>query len=159
MVETYQNLLSEKELLLLDSLCKNFIETEVPYKNNNYFRQSLNINDELLEYQKQCLQYLSDEYELYALWLNKITNETNIDNDFHIDKADLSIITYLNEDFQGGEFEYIFKNEQIKFLPKINHTILFNEKIKHRVLNVISGTRFSLISFYRQIQKNKKTLI
>ena len=36
---------------------------------------------------------------------------------------------------------------------------MLNKKTKHRVLNVISGFRFSLISFYTTIKKEKKTLI
>lgn len=159
MLNTHQNLLSENELVFLDSMCSNFVATEIPYQNNNYLRRSLNKEEELLEYQKRCSEYLPDGYELNALWLNKVTNETNIDNDFHIDAADLTIITYINENFEGGEFEYIFENQEIKVAPKVNHSIIFNEKIRHRVLNVINGCRFSLISFYTRIEKKKKTLI
>jgi hypothetical protein len=159
MINIHQNLLSEEDLLFLDSISSNFVETQIPHNNNNYVRKSLNIKEELLEYQKRCSKYLPDEYKLSGLWINKVTNETNVDDVFHNDAADLTIITYINEDFEGGEFEYFFKNQKIKMIPKINYSIILNKKIKHRVLNVINGCRFSLISFYTIIEKKEKTLI
>jgi len=159
MINIHQNLLSEEDLLFLDSISSNFVETQIPHNNNNYVRKSLNIKEELLEYQKRCSKYLPDEYKLSGLWINKVTNETNVDDVFHNDAADLTIITYINEDFEGGEFEYFFKNQKIKIIPKINYSIILNKKIKHRVLNVINGYRFSLISFYTIIEKKEKTLI
>ena len=159
MVNTHQNLLSEKDLFFLNSICSDFIETQVPNGNNYYVRKILNIEKELLEYQKICSKYLPDGYVLSGLWINKVTEETNINDDFHNDEADLTIITYINEDFGGGEFEYLFGNEKIKITPQINYTIMLNKKTKHRVLNVISGFRFSLISFYTTIKKEEKTLI
>ena len=118
MINIHQNLLSEEDLLFLDSVSSNFVETQIPHNNNNYVRKSLNIKEELLEYQKRCSKYLPDEYKLSGLWINKVTNETNIDDDFHNDAADLTIITYINEDFEGGEFEYFFKNQKIKIGEK-----------------------------------------
>ena len=159
MINTYQNLLSEEDLFFLNSICLNFVETQVPFKNNNYVRKSLNVKEELLEYQDRCSKHLPDGYKLSGLWINKVTEETNINDDFHNDEADLTIITYINEDFEGGEFEYFLKDKEIKITPKINHTIMLNKKTKHRVLNVISGCRFSLISFYTTIKKEEKTLI
>ena len=73
---------------------------------------------------KRCSKYLPDEYKLSGLWINKVTNETNVDDVFHNDAADLTIITYINEDFEGGEFEYFFKNQKIKIIPKINYSII-----------------------------------
>ena len=162
MVSTYQNLLSKEELGFLDSLCLKFVETNThstKTKYNYYIRKVLDIEKDLLEYQKCCRALINDDYELFGLWINKVTEKTNIDDDFHNDEADLTIITYINEDFEGGEFEYFLKDKEIKITPKINHTIMLNKKIKHRVLNVISGCRFSLISFYRTIKKEEKTLI
>jgi hypothetical protein len=159
MVNTYQNLLSEEDLFFLNSICLNFVETQIPHENNNYVRKSLNVKEDLLEYQERCSKYLPYGYKLSGLWINKVTEETNIDDDFHHDAADLTIITYINEDFEGGEFEYFFKDKEIKMTPQLNHTIMLNKKTKHRVLNVISGCRFSLISFYTIIEKEEKTLI
>ena len=159
MINTHQNLLSEKDLFFLDSICSDFVETQVPNGNNYYVRKILNIKKELLEYQKMCSKYLPDGYELSGLWINKVTNKTNINDDFHNDKADLTIVTYINEDFDGGEFEYLSGNEKIKITPMMNYSIILDKKIKHRVLNVIKGCRFSLISFYTRIEKNEKTII
>ena len=162
MVSTHQNLLSEEELRFLDSLCLKFVETNthsIKTKYNYYIRKVLDIEKDLLEYQKCCRALINDDYELFGLWINKVTEKTNINDDFHNDDADLTIITYINEDFTGGEFEYFLKDKKIKITPQMNHTIMLNRKIKHRVLNVVGGSRFSLISFYTIIEKNEKTLI
>jgi len=159
MINTHQNLLSEKDLLFLGLICSDFVETQVPDGNNYYVRKILNAEKDLLEYQEKCSKYLPNGYELSGLWINKVTDKTNINDDFHNDKADLTIVTYINEDFDGGEFEYIFKNQKIKITPQMNYSIMLHKKIKHRVLNVIRGSRFSLISFYIGIEKKEKTLI
>lgn len=159
MVNTYQDLLSEKDLIFLSSICSDFIETQVPGGNNYYVRKILDIKKDLLEYHRRCSKFLPDGYRLKGLWINRVTDETNIDDDFHNDKADLTIITYINDNFCGGELEYIFKNQKIKIAPKKNHSVMFNKKIKHRVLGVTEGCRFSLISFYTKVEKIEKTLI
>ena len=71
----------------------------------------------------------------------------------------VTMILYLNEDFEGGEFEYIFNDETIKIKPIKNTTLIMNKEIHHRVLNVTNGERFSLIFFYKKLQKKQKTLI
>ena len=161
-IDIFKNLLSNKELIFLDLTCAKFFEKEIISSKENYnyyIRKILNIETDLLDYQQKCKELIDDSYELVGLWINKVTNETNVDDVFHNDAADLTIITYINEDFEGGEFEYFFKNQKIKMIPKINYSIILNKKIKHRVLNVINGCRFSLISFYTIIEKKEKTLI
>jgi hypothetical protein len=120
MLITHQNLLSEKELYFLDSECTNFVENNInklDNYNNYYIRKKLNIQKDLLEYQKKCKELIENEYELVGLWINKVTNETNIDDAYHNDECDLTIVTYINDTFDGGEFEYIENKNLFKIKP------------------------------------------
>ncbi len=162
MINTHQNLLSEEELFFLDSYCTNFTDKKIDEADsigNYYIRKQLNVENDLLEYQKRCKESIDKKYELFAIWINKVTTETNIDDIHHYDACDLSIVTYINDTFEGGEFEYI-ENENIFKIKSIRNMSLFmDNKLKHRVLKVTKNERFSLISFYRKIQKKEKTLI
>jgi len=162
MLKTIYSLLSNEELLFLNSMCTPFIASSqfsIIDDNNFYIRKILNVKMDLLKYQKKCITHLGGEYEIQGLWINKINTSTNQNDIFHTENSEISIVTYLNEDFQGGEFEYIFKNKKIKIKPIKNCSLIMDETIQHRVRNVINGERFSLISFYKKPQKKQKTLL
>jgi 2-phospho-L-lactate transferase/gluconeogenesis factor (CofD/UPF0052 family) len=164
MINTHKNLLSENELSFLDSICTYFVKTENKSiigqnENNYYIRKILDIEKDLLEYQKSCKELINDEYELFGMWINKVNTETNIDDVYHYDKSDLTIVTYINDTFDGGEFEYIENENIFKIKPIRNMSLFMDNKLEHRVLRVTKNERFSLISFYRKIQKKEKTLI
>jgi len=164
MLNTHKNLLSENEFSFLDSICTYFVKTETQSiigqnENNYYIRKILNIKTDLLEYQKKCKDLVDNEYKLIKLWINKVTTETNIDDAYHNDLSDLTIVTYINNTFNGGEFEYIENENIFKIKPIRNMSLFMDNKLEHRVLRVTKNERFSLISFYRKIQKKEKTLI
>ena len=162
MLITHQNLLSEKELYFLNSECANFLESEISRRDsqyNYYIRKTLNIETDLLEYQKRCKELIDDEYDLVGLWINKVTIETNIDDEYHNDICDLTIVTYINDTFDGGEFEYIENKNLFKIKPIRNTSLFMDKKLKHRVLKITKNERFSLISFYYKNQKREKTII
>jgi len=162
MIQTLNNILTTDELLFLNSLCNNFIETSqfsVKHKNNYYVRKILDLKTDLLDYQQRCKIELGNEYELEGMWINKINSATNKNDIFHKDNCDVSIITYLNEDFEGGEFQYTLNGNKLKIKPTINLSIMMDGTLEHRVLNVTNGERFSLVSFYTTIKKKEKTLI
>lgn len=166
MIDVVYNIIDDDYVLfLLNNINdKNFDTpiTSTSFK-NYYNRYKLEPKD----YLKQQLEsYLSEKYgKPYVLqnngfWINKVTTESNKDDEFHIDDSDLSIVTYLNDDFEGGYFEYIdSKNEKIKIKPQRGMSIIINSKIEHRVLPVKKGTRYSGVFFFDYITKNKKTLL
>jgi hypothetical protein len=161
-IDIFKNLLSEEELYFLDSECMNFVEKNIDASDNNYnyyIRKELNIKTDLLEYQKKCKKLIEDNYDLVGLWINKVTTETNIDDAYHSDKCDLTIVTYINDTFEGGEFEYIENKNLFKIKPIRNMSLFMDNKLKHRVLKITKNERFSLISFYYKNQKREKTII
>jgi hypothetical protein len=162
MLSTHQNLLSEKELFFLDLECTNFLESEISRRDkqyNYYIRKTLNIETDLLEYQKRCKELIGDEYDLVGLWINKVTIKTNIDDKYHHDTCDLTIVTYINDTFDGGEFEYIENKNLFKIKPIRNTSLVMDKKLEHRVLKIKKNERYSLISFYYKDQKMEKTII
>jgi hypothetical protein len=161
-INIFKNLLSEEEMYFLDSECTNFVEKNIDITDNEYnyyIRKKLNIGNDLLEYQKKCKELIQDEYDLVGLWINKVTIETNIDDAYHKDLSDLTIVTYINDTFDGGEFEYIENKNLFKIKPIRNMSLFMDNKLKHRVVKITKNERFSLISFYYKNQKKEKTII
>lgn len=166
------NLLSEEEETLLNNKCNNFFVTHKPNINQakkikNYYYgykfnleefKTTNIPHKIIRYIKSLVAV--NDISILGVWINKINDKSNKDDDFHKDYSDLTFLLYLNEDFNGGEFEYINeKKTKIKIKPKKNLSIIIDNKIQHRVLPVISGVRFSLVMFFQINKKRKLTLI
>ncbi len=56
-------------------------------------------------------------------------------------------ITYLNDDFEGGET--YFTDEDLLIKPKVGRTILFDGKrFEHGVRKITNGTRYTLALWY-----------
>jgi predicted 2-oxoglutarate/Fe(II)-dependent dioxygenase YbiX len=133
-------------------------------KSHNYYnRYHLNIEKDRKE---KIEEYLFNRYDkTYLLkkrgfWVNEVTVETNKEDIFHIDLCDLTIVTYLNENFSGGEFEYINElPENVKIKPNFGLSLVMNDKLYHRVLPVTNGVRYSLICGFDIVNKTTKTLI
>ena len=132
-------------LFVKDSLLKSYYNDLTEFLNENVNQNKINILD------------LSKT----SSWINVITTETNKDDEFHYDNASLSVVTYLNDNFEAGEFEYIDStNKKVKKIkPKINKTLIMDETLFHRVLPIKNGIRFSLVTFYQFASKKEKTLI
>lgn len=165
------NILLESEKKLLNNKCNNFVLSEEPNiilndTKNYYYRHFLNPKDfEIEPIIKKITEYIKNtisesRINLTSSWINKVNAESNKDDDFHIDFWDLTFLLYLNENFNGGDFEYINENkEKIKIKPKTNLSIITNNKLLHRVLPVTEGERFSLVLFFEINKKKEKTLI
>jgi len=168
MIEQLTNLFDENYI--------NFLLNEIKDKNfetigqklnsieyNYYNRYHLEIDDNRKEniesflYKKYNKKYVLKNK---GIWINKITPETNKDDTFHTDTSDLTIVTYLNDDYTGGEFEYINKsNKPIKIETQLGLSLIMDNILMHRVSPVLSGNRYSLVCFFDMITKNEKTII
>jgi hypothetical protein len=168
MIEQVINLFDKEYLshLLNEIKDKNFENSgqKLNSKNYNYYnRYHLDIKKNRKD---EIEKYLHNKYnKIYLLrnkgyWINEITIETNKDDSFHMDDCDLTIVTYLNENFSGGEFEYINElTENIKIKPNIGLSLVMNNKLYHRVLPVTNGVRYSLICGFDVVNKTSKTFI
>ena len=100
------------------------------------------------------------DFETTDSWINKVSIETNKNDDFHRDSSDLSIITYLNDEFTGGELIYINEDGIVKtIVPEKNMTLVMNDRLLHKVAPISSGIRFSLVTFLKVPQKINKSFI
>ena len=137
---------------------------ETPDEKNDYNRKKIEkIFDKYKIYLENFLYihykkkyYLKDE----GVWINKVTPSTNTHDKLHFDDSDLSIVTYLNDDFIGGELEYMDdSNQPIKIKPQKNISLIMTNKLLHSVLPVKLGQRYSLICFFDLEKKEFKTLL
>jgi predicted 2-oxoglutarate/Fe(II)-dependent dioxygenase YbiX len=164
MLDMVFDLFTENDRIsLLESIeDKNVLSRKIMIEGANYYNRFP--IPEHLENKKLMEKFLHEKYSRTYLfkdsWINKVTIDTNKDDAYHFDMSNLTIVTYLNDDFEGGEFEYLddFKSK-VKITPKKNLSLIMNGYLKHRVLPVSKGERYSLVSFFDVIKKNKNTMI
>lgn len=160
MITEYKNLLTDIELEFLHSKCESFIKNNLTIPDGiNHFYNSMHIENGLDDFKEKVLKIVNEksiDYKLQhnGIFINKITSETNLDDSYHRDESDLTIVTYLNSNYIGGDFEYIIDNKIFTFKPTINSSIIMDKKILHRVLRVTEGVRYSLVTWFRLINKN-----
>ncbi len=148
-----------KEIKIID----NFIDNKIINNLLNYydvnknealkFRDTftLNINDLSIK------QIYNNIYkDIVVDWLQIVKWPFNSYQDLHLDKAShetvLTSITYLNEDYVGGE-TYFKDGTVIK--PKIGRTLVFDGMYYvHGVKAVKKGIRYTLPVWYKKKVKN-----
>ena len=161
---------THKELL---KICEDFDNRDfvnVNQEHGNYYVRLPIKNEILIDYIANAKKYLIKnlsydkikmiDFETTNSWINKVSIETNKNDDFHFDISDLTIITYLNDEFTGGEFIFFNETERYETItPKKNMTLIMNDKLLHKVAAINSGIRFSMVTFLKVTQKINKSLI
>lgn len=73
---------------------------------------------------------------------------THLDENYDHPRT-VSITMYLNNDYTGGELEYVWFNKTYK--PEAGDIIIFpsNYIFSHRVHKVLSGIRYAVVRFYK----------
>ena len=71
-----------------------------------------------------------------------MTSETNKNDPFHKDSSFLTAVTYLNDDFDGGEI--CFPEQKVCIKPSPGSTIIFPSDFKHEVKEVLNKNRYML---------------
>jgi hypothetical protein len=173
MLKISNNILDIKTQKELQKICEDFDNRDfknVNYENDNYYVRLFIKQDILVDYLTNAKKYLIQnlpyedikiiDFDDSVSWINKVSIETNKNDAFHNDISILTLVTYLNDDFEGGELIYINKNkEKDSVIPQKNMTIIMNDKLSHKVNRVSDGIRYSLITFFQTKQKRTKTLI
>lgn len=169
MIEQHYNILLEEEKQFLKEKCDNFIETHSPFENGNinrsYHKYKLDEKKDLLDLQERLLKLIKkvtneNNIEFTGFVINRADLTTNQNDDYHVDMSNYTIVTYLNDDFMGGDFVYSLDN--------IKHThnkvekdlsIIMDDTVPHKISPVIDGVRFSFVCFFNKIVKKNKSLI
>ena len=169
MIHTTSNLLKEPELSTIKNICENFETFKVDRPEGNETNNSYNRvyvdDDKLKNYYDNLINYLEkniDKNQFQILefpkpntWINKVIPETNQNDSFHYDMSFLTAVTYLNEDFVGGEFTYINEfGSTSKINPKTNKI----EKIsKDRFLEkVYEDANEKIEAIFFELEHNKE---
>lgn len=153
------NFLTNDEISTLNKLSNNFVE----YGFQIYSMQKID-DSELVSFKERIQYYVKENYKLdfilKPLWINKVTEFDLKSDKFHHDNSDLTIVTYFNTNFEGGNFEYYDEKQNlITIKPEINLSLIMNNKLIHRITKVTKGERYSLVAFFNFKPKNKKTII
>ena len=137
----------------------NFINNEEINKLFNYFNQSQNIT----KYRDTFVLDLYDNFLNIKNKFNNFNSNYKIDwwqivkwpvgsfQNFHIDNTSdstvLSSITYLNDDFKGGNTMFFDGTE---ITPYKGKTLFFNGKtFQHSVTTILNNTRYTLACWYK----------
>jgi hypothetical protein len=168
-VDKNSKIISDDDMKFLHKKCNNFIFSQSPTneKNNTnfYFRQYIDIKDLsmhniVMGLESYIKTKLYTNLELKSLWINKIDVNSNKNDNFHKDISPCSLILYLNDDYSGGELEYINDtNNRLKILPEKNLVVIMNNQLQHRVLPITSGVRCSLVAFFSFMDTQTKSII
>jgi|688.fasta_scaffold692052_2 hypothetical protein len=171
LIEDNADLFDINEKQILEKKCLSFIVTHPPVKTKfgaNYYVRELISNDDtefqtIISKVNNSVRKLSKpiDIKLNEFWINKVTKNTNKDDGFHKDVSAITFLMYLNDEFTGGEYEYVIpttkKKEKLK--PKKYLSIITDRSVEHRVNPVIEGQRYSIVFFYDFDKKLNKTLI
>jgi len=95
----------------------------------------------------QVTKYKTNGYYNFHQDGNGFTRFNNPSNKFiHGTTRKLSMTIVLNEDYEGGEFEFFQDDNLIK--EKTGTVIVFPSYIVHKVRPVTKGTRYSLVTWF-----------
>lgn len=100
------------------------------------------------------------QFKIRETAINIITKNRQNTNSLHYDDADLSFVTYFNNNFQGGRLIYYDENNEKNIIePESGLTVRINKNVMHAVEEVYEGTRFSLYTFLYYSKKDTKTFL
>lgn len=166
--------ISKNDLVIMNEMCNRFHNEKTVNKIDltkfNFYNRIFIEDKDLTDYYDNILNFLKskmnkNKFDIidkskFNSWINKIIPETNKNDNFHFDMSFMTAVTYLNDNFKNGEFEYVDENDKIKKLnPKKGMTLIMDETLFHRVKPVKDGVRYSLITFFQFLPKENKTLL
>jgi hypothetical protein len=168
-IDINSEVLNDNDMELLQKKCDNFIPSQSPTLDkdnvNFYFREYIDLKDPLMHNIVMGLESyiktkLYTNLELKSMWINKIDINSNKDDNFHKDISPCSLILYLNDDYIGGELEYINDtNNRVKIIPQKNLVVIMDNQLKHRVQPITIGVRYSLVAFFGFTDNQTKSII
>jgi hypothetical protein len=156
------------EMEFLISECSNFSLSEDPSRHNFYQRKWITSKKSKLSYflkrsQEEFKNIVYDEnYSLKILdiWINKVEAGDNSKEDYHIDDSEFTSITFLNDNFEGGNLQISKYGDKKIIEPKKGKTVFFKgSALPHKVLNVNNGARYTMVTFWEKENKKNLTLL
>lgn len=163
-LSTENGLLTESEQQFFAEIIKDFEPNRV-FGPKNYYNQNILPNEsiedsEFIKRLKGAIEATGQkEVDFLEGFINHVCPQTNENDPPHVDESPFATITFLNDDFEGGDLEVIHKNfSRIK--PELNKTVIIQgDKIKHRVMPVTKGNRYTFVTFWKVKQKTTNTFM
>lgn len=127
---------------------------------NQYKKQLITLDDHIKETIYDSVYNITGtkDFKISYTRVNLVEENTNQNDPFHTDNGFNLIVThYPNDDYDGGEFEWIEDGKPKRIKPKKGSTLIMLNNPPHRVLNVTKGKRFSIVTFC--VMNIKKNLI
>lgn len=176
LIETINNFLTKEECEVIINTEKDNTLIEGRVRNNeiSYTERKSEIRYIKIDYlSERITQLLESKYKLKNFSYKNIeTFQFTVYKEgghynWHTDTGDIftnrfiSLVILLNEDFEGGELQYIDINDTPQtFLKGIGNLFLFSSNIRHAVTKINTGNRYSLVGWVEIKQiSDKKTLL
>lgn len=136
--------------------------------NDIYYNEQKHISSELFGALDRTLDHYSKELYPFAekniksreqtmhLLRYDATGHLPAHQDQGVSSRVLSVLLYLNDDYEGGEIE--FRHSNLKFKPEAGSVLFFpsNFLYVHEVYPVTKGPRYALPNWYHNIPFNQK---
>ena len=119
------------------------------------FEKEVNVKGHTIDFTNNNFQFTEYKTDGYYKW------HEDSSSDMHTERY-CSMVIQLNDEYEGGELQIKDKdNTEITLEKGLGNLFLFYSHITHRVKPVTSGTRYSLVNWFRltPIENFKKTLI
>jgi PKHD-type hydroxylase len=88
------------------------------------------------------------QYTIYDKKGDHYTAHTDLGNDGMSSLRKISVVVFLDDDFEGGELEIFTSDEPITVNPKKGVAIVFPSYLLHQVRPVTKGTRRTLVCWF-----------
>jgi len=118
----------------------------------------LNVKGFELDYRDSKFQFTKYCVGDYFNWHKDVLGDIITQKDRHC-----SMVIQLNNDYQNGNLEIKLPNDNETFIVErgIGNLIVFLSDMEHRVTNITSGNRYTLVNWIglKEIKNFKKTLL
>jgi len=128
-------------------------------KINNVIESYIQVKGHDLEYKEELFQFTQYSVGDYFNWH---TDSNYHSKDYIIANRYCSIVIQLNDEYEDGNLELMLpNNENINIEKGIGTLTIFLSELKHRVIPVTAGTRYTLVNWIstKPKQNYKKTLL
>jgi hypothetical protein len=127
-------------------------------KLENKLIDTIKIKGYELDFKETKYQFTEYKVGEFYKW-HKDSDKNSSDNT--VKNRYCSFVIQLTDEYTGGELELIDEEKIIKFKNGKGNLFIFLSNLLHRVTNVESGTRYSLVAWFalKPIQNYKKSLI
>ena len=118
------------------------------------FKKEVNVKGYEIDFTNNMFQFTEYTTDGYYNW--------HTDSDAVMKERYCSMVIQVNDEYTGGELQIIDKDDNEITLEKgLGNLFIFYSHLTHRVKPIISGTRYSLVNWFKitPLKNFKKTLI